>query len=144
MKKIIYLTIICISVIGFGSTDFIPLSNTDSVVHAERQTPAYAKWGKLIVEKTKEKYPDAQVVDFLHVGKEDIGSNAVEKFRLRLKGPDKEFVVFVDVEFNKTSEKSSRFLLKKWQGENNTKQHIEQFIRPLNVLFIRAKLPIVL
>jgi hypothetical protein len=103
MKKIIYLSIICFSFISFGFTDFIPIS-TESVVHAERPTPPYAKWGKIAVEKTKEKYPDAQVVDYLHVGREDKGSNSVEKFKLWLKGTDKEFGVFVDVEFNEATE----------------------------------------
>ena len=103
MKKIIYVTIFCLSMFGFGLSDFISI-NTDSVVHAERPTPPYAKWGKIAVEKTKEKYPDAQVVDYLHVGREDKGSNSVEKFKLWLKGPDKEFGVFVDVEYNEASE----------------------------------------
>ena len=89
--------------IGFGFTDFIPLS-TESVIHAERPTPPYAKWGKIAVEKTKEKYPDAQVVDYLHVGREDKGSTSVEKFKLWLKGTDKEFGVFVDVEFSEATE----------------------------------------
>jgi Protein of unknown function (DUF3889) len=103
MKKIIFLMIICFSFISFEFTVFIPIS-TDSIVHAERPTPPYAKWGKIAVEKTKEKYPDAQVVDYLHVGREDKGSNSVEKFKLWLKGPDKEFGVFVDVEYNEASE----------------------------------------
>ena len=103
MKKIIYVTIFCLSMFDFGLSDFIPI-NTDCVVHAERPTPPYAKWGKIAVEKTKEKYPDAQVVDYLHVGKEDKGSNSVEKFKLWLKGTDKEFGVFVDVEYNEASE----------------------------------------
>jgi hypothetical protein len=88
---------------SLGLTDFIPIG-PDSIVHAERPTPPYAKWGKIAVEKTKEKYLDAQVVDYLHVGREDKGSNSVEKFKLWLKGPDKEFGVFVDVEFNEESE----------------------------------------
>ena len=44
------------------------------------------------------------MVDYLHVGREDKGSNSVEKFKLWLKGPDKEFGVFVDVEYNEASE----------------------------------------
>ena len=31
-----------------------------SIVHAQ---PPYAKWGKLAVEKTKEKYPKAEIID---------------------------------------------------------------------------------
>lgn len=104
MKKVLYVTILCFSFIGFGMSNFIP-AGKESVVHAERPTPPYAKWGKIAVEKTKEKYPDAKVVDYLHVGREDKGSNSVEKFKLWLKGPDREFGVFVNVEFNEAKEK---------------------------------------
>ena len=37
-----------------------------SIVHAQ---PPYAKWGKLAVEKTKEQYPKAEIIDYLHIGR---------------------------------------------------------------------------
>ena len=37
-----------------------------SIVHAQ---PPYAQWGKLAVEKTKEQYPKAEIVDYLHIGR---------------------------------------------------------------------------
>ena len=39
---------------------------SSSIVHAQ---PPYAKWGKLAVEKTKEKYPKAEIIDYLHIGR---------------------------------------------------------------------------
>ena len=47
------------------------------------------------------------MVDYLHVGREDKGNNSVEKFKLWLKGQNKEFGVLVDVEFNKSTEQVS-------------------------------------
>lgn len=75
-------------------------------VHAqdERQ-PSYAKWGRLAMKETKAKYPDADIIDYLHVGKETSGDTAKEKFKLWLKGKTKEFGVYVTIEFNnKTNE----------------------------------------
>ena len=33
------------------------------------RVPPYAKWGKLAVEKTKEQYPKAEIIDYLHIGR---------------------------------------------------------------------------
>ena len=88
---------------GFGDSNVSSL-NLETVVHAERPTPPYAKWGNIAVEKTKEKYPDAEVVDYLHVGQEDRGNHSIEKFKLWLKDKDKEFGVLVHIEFNKSTE----------------------------------------
>ena len=71
-----------------------------SIVHAQ---PPYAKWGKLAVEKTKEKYPKAEIIDYLHIGrKPKTVQITVEKFKLWLR---EEYGVFVDVEFETKTEK---------------------------------------
>lgn len=74
-----------------------------SIVHAQ---PPYAKWGKLAVEKTKEQYPKAEIIDYLHIGrKPKTVQITVEKFKLWLRENGKEYGVFVDVEFETKTEK---------------------------------------
>lgn len=74
-----------------------------SIVHAQ---PLYAKWGKLAVEKTKEKYPKAEIIDYLHIGrKPKTVQITVEKFKLWLREDGKEYGVFVDIEFDTKTEK---------------------------------------
>ncbi|WP_407644207.1 DUF3889 domain-containing protein [Falsibacillus albus] len=70
------------------------------VVHAQKPIPPYAKWGRLAVQKTKEKYPKANVIDYLHIGREKKKNTDVEKFKLWLKEGQKEYGVFVFIEFN--------------------------------------------
>lgn len=68
--------------------------------------PPYAKWGKLAVEKTKEQYPKADIIDYLHIGrKPKTVQITVEKFKLWLREDGKEYGVFVDVEFETKTEK---------------------------------------
>lgn len=68
--------------------------------------PPYAKWGKIAVEKTKEKYPKAQIIDYLHIGrKPKTVYVSIEKFKLWLREDEKEFGVFVDIEFETKTEK---------------------------------------
>ncbi|MFC7784041.1 DUF3889 domain-containing protein [Rossellomorea sp. GCM10028870] len=74
-------------------------------VHAQQEIPSYAKWGSLAVKKTKEKYPDAAIVDYLHIGKENGSKVSTEKFKLWLKRGGKEFGVFVDIQFETDTEK---------------------------------------
>lgn len=80
-----------------------------SPVHATPvYEPPYAKWGKIAVEKTKEQYPQADIIDYLHIGREWKSTNvAVEKFKLwlRVKGGNREFGVFVNVEFEPSTDR---------------------------------------
>lgn len=69
-------------------------------VYAEDDIPSYAKWGRLAMKETRSKYHDADIVDYLHRGREDKGESTVEKFKLWLREGDKEFGVFIDIEFN--------------------------------------------
>ena len=98
MKKILMalLAAVCISIGNTSSTNF---------VIAEKPVPSYAKWGTLAMKSTKERYPNAQIIDYLHVGKTSGPSSFTEKFKLWLKENQKEFGVFVDIEFNKQTEK---------------------------------------
>lgn len=82
---------------------------TSNLLHTayaqQKPIPSYAKWGQLAVNETQKKYPNAQVVDYLHIGKVSGVRSSTEKFKLWLKGTQKEFGVFVNIEFNNETEK---------------------------------------
>lgn len=69
-----------------------------------QEVPAYAKWGGIAMQKTKEKYPHAKIIDYLHVGREVGTTTSTEKFKLWLKEGDREFGVFIDIQFDQKTE----------------------------------------
>lgn len=75
---------------------------TDVAFAAE---PQHAKWGKLAMEKTKEKYPNAEIKDYKHIGRVDGINTNMEKFKLWLKEAEKEYGVLVHIEYDKKTEK---------------------------------------
>lgn len=77
----------------------------DLVSYTQPDTPSYAKWGKLAMQETKQKYPDAEIVDYLHRGRHKKGDAMIEQFKLWLRGENKEFGVYVNIEFDSTTEK---------------------------------------
>lgn len=78
--------------------------NNENPAHAEMAIPPYAKWGKLAMEETKKKYPDAQIIDYLHRGRQKKGDAMIEKFKLWLRGENREFGVFINIEFDAKTE----------------------------------------
>ncbi|RUL57146.1 DUF3889 domain-containing protein [Lysinibacillus antri] len=71
----------------------------------QKPTPAYAKWGRLAMQEVMAKYPSADVIDYLHIGRETGSVTSVEKFKLWLRAEDnREFGVFVDITFNNQTE----------------------------------------
>ncbi|WP_339249346.1 DUF3889 domain-containing protein [Sporosarcina sp. FSL W8-0480] len=70
-----------------------------SVVINEPIEPAYAKWGQLAMKEVKAKYPNADIIDYLHEGSESVGDSTVEKFKLWLKEANREFGVFVRITY---------------------------------------------
>lgn len=76
-----------------------------TITHAQQETPTYAKWGKLALKETQSKYPNANIIDYLHEGSESKGVSTIEKFKLWLKDGDNEFGVFVRIEYNTATEK---------------------------------------
>lgn len=76
-------------------------------VHAfDPEIPNYAKWGRLAMQETHKRYPNMKIVDYLHVGREDVDQNtARETFKLWLKEDSKEFGVYVVITFNKRTER---------------------------------------
>lgn len=95
---------ILILLIFLGNIIAMPLSSKAIVIEENRQPP-YAKWGQLAMEKTKEKYPNANIVDYLHIGRVQGTNTTMEKFKLWLKEKEKEFGVEVHIEFDKDTEK---------------------------------------
>ena len=39
-----------------------------TIVPALQETPAYAKWDKLAIKETQSKYPDANIINYMHEG----------------------------------------------------------------------------
>lgn len=71
----------------------------------QKPIPSYAKWGVLALKETQEKYPNAQVKDYKHIGRVSGTRFTTERFKLWLKDDQKEFGVFVTIEFNNETEK---------------------------------------
>jgi len=70
----------------------------------KQEIPSYSKWGRLAMQETQTKYPNADIVDYLYEGSELKVDSTIEKFKLWLKGPDKEFGVLVRIEFTTETE----------------------------------------
>ncbi|WHY67849.1 YqzG/YhdC family protein [Neobacillus sp. SuZ13] len=102
MKKLLvslFISILCFS----GSIS--PLTAINRVSAQQKPIPPYAKWGTLALKETHEKYPQAKIIDYLHIGRTSGPQTSTEKFKLWLKDNNKEFGVFVNIEFNKETEK---------------------------------------
>ncbi len=88
--------------LSFGAD--IPNNHLISMNHIDQLSPAYAKWGKIAMERTKKKYPNAAITDYFHINLEKKEKVSTEKFKLWLKEDNREFAVFVHVTFNPETE----------------------------------------
>lgn len=105
MKKILISFLAIISTVIVGKILTMPSTN-NVVIAQEKNTPVYAKWGKLAMEKVMEKYPTAEIIDYLHVGRTVGDKTTKEQFKLWLRGADqKEFGVYVTITFDNHTEK---------------------------------------
>lgn len=67
--------------------------------------PSYAKWGQLAMKEVGKKY-DAQIVDYLHVGRTQINAQTTkETFKFWLRGENREFGVYVTIQFQTSTDK---------------------------------------
>ena len=98
MWKLVF--VLTLSLLPVQPTSIIAMS-TPSLVE---EIPPYAKWSRIAIQATKEKYPNIAIVDYLHIGREITNEKATEKFKLWLRGQEKEFGVFIDVQFNLETE----------------------------------------
>ncbi len=71
---------------------------------AQQEIPSYAKWGRLAMKEVHAKYPNANIIDYLHEGSAVQGNSTIEKFKLWLKEDTKEFGVFVSIEYTTATE----------------------------------------
>lgn len=96
MKKTLW---ICLLLIGI-----MLLSHNQSHIHAEESDPPYAKWGQIAMKETKAKYPHADIIDYLHIGREVESKTSKEKFKLLLRENNREFGVLIDITFDNETE----------------------------------------
>ncbi|MFC5528273.1 YqzG/YhdC family protein [Cohnella yongneupensis] len=69
------------------------------------QPPEYAKWGRIAMQVTIERY-HLPIVDYLHVGRRQLSPGiAEEKFKLWLRSNTREFGVFVTIRFETSSDR---------------------------------------
>lgn len=69
------------------------------------QPPAYAKWGRIAMQRTAERYR-MPIVDYRHIGRRQLSPGiAEEKFKLWLRDAAREFGVIVSIRFETASER---------------------------------------
>lgn len=106
-KKVVISVLLIASTIAIGRMISVPPDSTSSaaeITPPQQVAPEYAKWGQIAMKNVMSKYPNAQIIDYLHVGKEAGPTTSVEKFKLWMKDGDREFGVFVDITFNNETE----------------------------------------
>ncbi|MBU8878337.1 YqzG/YhdC family protein [Bacillus sp. FJAT-29790] len=81
--------------------------------YADPAELSYAKWGQLAMKTAKEKYPTAAIVDYLHIGRENKNHTSIEKFKLLLKENEKEFALYITIEFNPKNDAIIQINIKK-------------------------------
>ncbi|MED1722381.1 YqzG/YhdC family protein [Brevibacillus parabrevis] len=68
--------------------------------------PPYAKWGRLAMQETMQKYPHAQIVDYLHVGRiAKTPTTSEETFKLLLQQGNRRWALLVHIEFENQTER---------------------------------------
>ncbi|WP_374049546.1 YqzG/YhdC family protein [Neobacillus sp. OS1-2] len=98
--------------IVFFSVSIQPPIKINTVNAQRKPIPPYAKFGTIAMEKTHEKYPNAKIIDYLHIGRVTGSQSSTEKFKLWLKDNGKEFGVFVNIEFNNVTGKVNKISFK--------------------------------
>ncbi|WP_345893213.1 DUF3889 domain-containing protein [Ferdinandcohnia quinoae] len=88
------------------------VENGNTVIAATKKpVPEYAKWGKLAMKETQNKYPQAQIIDYLHMGREINNGNTTERFKLWIRQEKMEFGVFVTITFDTKTEKVVKIMI---------------------------------
>lgn len=68
--------------------------------------PPYAKWGRIAMQQTMQTYPQANIVDYLHVGrKTKTPTTSEETFKLLLQEGNRVWALLVHIEFETKTEK---------------------------------------
>lgn len=98
---IIGTTLLALAFISFHTTS----TELSTLASLKQEIPSYSKWGRLAMKETQTKYPNAEIIDYLHEGSDLKGDSTIEKFKLWLKEPEKEYGVLVRIEFTTETEK---------------------------------------
>ncbi|MCH6269521.1 YqzG/YhdC family protein [Neobacillus citreus] len=109
MRKILVSFLTATALVSVSS---LPTVLTHSTNAQQKPIPPYAKWGRVAMERTHKKYPNAQIVDYLHIGRTPGANSSVEKFKLWLKEGQREFGVFIDIQFENKTEKIQKVTFK--------------------------------
>lgn len=68
--------------------------------------PPYAKWGQIAMQETMKTYPQAKIIDYLHVGrKSKTPTTSEETFKLLLQQGNRVWALLVHIEFETKTEK---------------------------------------
>ncbi|THE15489.1 DUF3889 domain-containing protein [Bacillus timonensis] len=94
----------CLSLL-LSPTFFLLNDSPITTAESKKPVPEYAKWGRLAMEETQKRYPSAQIVDYLHVGRYKKNGMYVERFKLWLKQDNREFGVLVNITFEPVTER---------------------------------------
>lgn len=96
---------------------FSLISFSTSAFAMAPETPPYAKWGRMAVQETQKRYPKAAIIDYLHVGRENLQTDrARETFKLWLRQDSREFGVTVIITFDPRTERVISIQLKEGQA----------------------------
>ncbi|MEW9668995.1 YqzG/YhdC family protein [Ammoniphilus sp. 3BR4] len=105
MKKIIVTLGITVLALLASDVQAFPLFDDKNNIEEPIFEPPYAKWGKLAIQETHKKYPTAEIVDYLHVGRQSISATtSQETFKLWLKQGGREFGVYIKIRFDTRTE----------------------------------------
>ncbi|MDF2903278.1 MAG: hypothetical protein K0S25_916 [Bacillus sp. (in: firmicutes)] len=107
LSKISY---ICLAIFLFAYPSQVANGSTINI--EQKPIPPYAKWGRLAMKETKTRYPKAEIVDYLHIGRITKPDETIEKFKLWLIEDNKEFGVYITIEFETKTEKIKKISFK--------------------------------
>ncbi|MFC5733266.1 DUF3889 domain-containing protein [Cytobacillus gottheilii] len=75
----------------------------------------YAQWGRLAMQTAKQKFPDAQIVDYRYEGRTDEGETAIEQFKLWAKKGQEEFGIVIKIRVDQNTNKLQNIQVLKTQ-----------------------------
>ncbi|KAB2329833.1 DUF3889 domain-containing protein [Bacillus mesophilum] len=75
----------------------------------------YAQWGRLAMQTAKQKFPDAQIVDYRYDGRTNEGETAIEQFKLWAKKGQEEFGIVIKIRIDQKTNKLKNIQVTKTQ-----------------------------
>lgn len=106
--------LISLSLAMMFTGSFFTFDTTISTVHAQppkKPVPEYAKWGRLAMKKTQKRYPMAQLIDYLHMGRDKKNGTTIERFKIWMRQGNREFGAFVTISFDTKTEEVKNILI---------------------------------